>query len=105
MTSLLGIYLKQISHVFDQVADFVNFYGFKNTANLLEKSKNVTTVELSCNKTQDLTNTFNDYGYVTLGITWIPGKYILRTTYYNQPESTKQMEQTLRAKVKIFFQE
>ena len=77
--SLLGIYLKQISHVFDQVADFVNFYGFKNTANLLEKSKNVTTVELSCNKTQNLTETFNEYGYVTLGITWLPGEYILLT--------------------------
>ena len=75
--SLLGIYLKQISYVFDQVADFVNFYGFKNTANLLEKSENVTTVELSCNKTQDLTETFNEYGYVTLGITWLPGEYYL----------------------------
>ena len=73
--SLLGIYLKQISHVCDQVADFVNFYGFKETADSLEKSDKNTSVQLSCNVTQELTETFNEYGYVTLGITWIPGKY------------------------------
>ena len=75
--SLLGVYLKQISHVCDQVADFVNSYGFKETADSLEKSNKSTTVELSCDVTQELTETFNEYGYVTLGITWLPGEYYL----------------------------
>ena len=73
--SLLGIYFKQVSHVCDQVADFVNSYGFIETADLLEKSDKNTTVKLSCDVTKELTETFNEYGYVTLGITWIPGKY------------------------------
>ena len=63
--SLIGTYLKQISQICDQVADFINFYGFIETANALEK--NDTTVELS--------KTFNEYGYVTLGITWLPGTH------------------------------
>ena len=62
---LIGTYLKQFSHVSDQVADFVNVYGFRKTAILLEKNK----------KTVELSQTFYEYGYVTLGITWIPGRF------------------------------
>ena len=86
---LIGTYLKQISHVCDQVADFVNFYGFTETASALS-SLNVKTVELSCNKTQDLTETFNEYGYVTLGITWIPGKYYVLLSLKNPPISLQE---------------
>ena len=68
---LIGTYLKQISHVCDQVADFVNFYGFTETASSLSLLPNAT------NETKvELTKTFNEYGYVTLGITWLPGKKI-----------------------------
>ena len=69
--SLIGIYLKQFFYVADQVADFVNFYGFHTTADSFEK---ITNVSLSCNTSQTMTELFNQYGYVTLGITWIPGK-------------------------------
>ena len=66
---LIGTYLKQISHVCDQVADFVNFYGFTETASSLSLLPNAT-IETKV----ELTKTFNEYGYVTLGITWLPGK-------------------------------
>ena len=64
---LLGIYLKQFSHVSDQVADFVNVYGFRKTANLLENSTH----------SVNLSQTFYDYGSVTLGLTWLPGRFSL----------------------------
>ena len=66
---LIGTYLKQISHVCDQVADFVNFYGFTETASSLGLLPNAKTKV-------KLIKTFNEYGYVTLGITWLPGKKI-----------------------------
>ena len=69
--SLIGIYLKQFFYVADQVADFVNFYGFTETASSLGLLPNAT----SETKVK-LTKTFNEYGYVTLGITWLPGKKI-----------------------------
>ena len=71
--SLIGIYLKQFFYVADQVWDFVNFYGFWKTADSFTK---ITNVPLSCNLTQTNTERFNEYGYVTLGITWLPGKKI-----------------------------
>ena len=74
--SLIGIYLKQFFYVADQVADFVNFYGFWKTADSFEE---ITWVPLSCNTSQTRTERFNEYGYGTLGITWIPGAYILCT--------------------------
>ena len=67
--SLIGIYLKQFFYVADQVADFVNFYGFWKTADSFEE---ITWVPLSCNTSQTRTERFNEYGYGTLGITWIP---------------------------------
>ena len=72
--SLIGIYLKQFCYVADQVADFVNFYGFYETADSFDK---IRTVTLSCNTSQTMTRLFNEYGYGTLGITWIPGAYVL----------------------------
>ena len=72
--SLIGIYLKQFFHVADQVADFVNFSGFFRTAESFEK---ITKVPLSCNITQTNTERFFEYGFVTLGIAWIPGAYVL----------------------------
>ena len=70
--SHIGIYLKQFFYVADQVADFVNFYGFYDTADSFEK---ITEVPLSCNLTQTITKVFTEYGLVTLGIPWIPGAY------------------------------
>jgi hypothetical protein len=70
--SLIGIYLKQFFYVADQVADFVNFYGFFRTAESIEK---ITIVPNSCNINQTITQRFNEYGFGTLGITWIPGAY------------------------------
>ena len=70
--SLIGIYLKQFFYVADQVADFVNFYGFYETIDSIEKN---TIVPNSCNINQTITERFNQYGFVTLGITWIPGGY------------------------------
>ena len=72
--SHIGIYLKQFFYVADQVADFVNFYGFFRTAESFEK---ITKVPLSCNITQTNTERFFEYGFVTLGIAWIPGAYVL----------------------------
>ena len=71
--SLIGTYLKQVSQICDQVADFVNFYGFIETANALKKN-DTTVSSMTFNETVELSKTFNEYGYVTLGITWLPGR-------------------------------
>ena len=69
--SNLIIYFKQIFQVFDQIMDIVNYYGFKDKAELLKTSGNTTN---SCNQTHDLSKTFDIYADVTLGLTWLPGK-------------------------------
>ena len=84
ISPVLGIYLKQFLHVSDQIADCVNVYGFWKTAKLIENStqpvedSQISTlpVELT-NSTYsvELTDTFNEYGNVALGIIWLPGTF------------------------------
>ena len=69
--SNLIIYFKQIFQVLDQVGDIVNYHGFKEKAELLKESGNTTN---SCNEWHELSKTFDIYGDVTLGLTWLPGK-------------------------------
>jgi hypothetical protein len=67
--SKLIIYFKQIFQVVDQVGDIVNYHGFKKKAELLKDSGDTTN---SCHETHELSKTFDIYGDVTLGLTWLP---------------------------------
>ena len=75
--SNLFIYFKQFFQVVDQVGDIVNYHGFKKKAELLKDSGNTTN---SCDETHELSKTFDIYGDVTLGLTWLPGKWYLLCT-------------------------
>ena len=68
---LLGIYVKQILHVSDQIADCVNVYGFWKTAKLIENS----TQPVKDSQISTLPDTFNEYGNVALLNIWLPGTF------------------------------
>ena len=73
ISPVLGIYLKQILHVADQIADCVNVYGFWKTAKLIENSTQPVEDSQISTLPVELTDTFNEYGNVALGIIWLPG--------------------------------